>query len=86
MTVTTLFVECVSCGAYQDLYEGDHPVDDEAACKIAATMGWTVRGHRCAKRTRCPTCRKKGRRDTRAADENRIGKRAGRQTGGRWRG
>lgn len=74
MTVTTTFVECVSCGREKVL--GGAQSDAQAA-KVAIRAGWTVRGFRGAKRTRCGPCRRKRRRDTRAADGGRIGNNAG---------
>lgn len=82
-TVTTVFVECVSCGTDEVLGTGD--VSDFAAVREAHRRGWTVVGRRSAKATRCPDCRRRRRRDTRALDEGRIGNRAGWQTLGRTR-
>lgn len=82
MTITTTFVECVSCGREQTLTVGPDTTD-AAAAAVARRKGWTVIGFAGAKRTRCPSCRKGGRRDTKAADEGRIGNRAGWQTRGR---
>lgn len=76
MTTTTVFVECVSCGRYQKLGEGE--MDDADAARAAHRRGWTVAGFRGAKGTRCKRCRKARRTDTKAFDEGRLGKRAGR--------
>lgn len=80
MTVTTTFVECVSCGKEKVL---GGPLTDEQAARAARRAGWSVRGFRGAMRTRCRACRRKGLRHTRAADEGRIGNKAGWQTRGR---
>jgi hypothetical protein len=80
-TVTTVFVECVSCG--EELVVGRTPMTNPEAARKAQAQGWQVAGSQGRKRTRCPRCRKAGRRDTQAADEGRIGNRAGRQTRGR---
>jgi hypothetical protein len=80
---TTIFIECVSCGA--ELILADREMADKDAAQIAHDGGWSVCGHRGAKRTRCRRCRKDRRRDTNAADEGWIGNRAGYQTTGRSR-
>lgn len=72
---TTVFVECVSCGKEEELF--DHDVHDVTASRAACKRGWTIRGYRRAKHTRCPSCRKYKRTDTEAVDRNKIGKRAG---------
>jgi hypothetical protein len=81
--MTTVFVECVSCG--REAVLGKRPMTDAEAARVAQKKGWSVVGFQGAKRTRCSACRRARRRDTRAADEGRIGKRAGWQTTGRRR-
>lgn len=81
--ITTVFVECVSCGREQVL--AGYDAEDRVAARAAHRRGWTVRGFYGASRTRCPGCRRKRRKDTEAADEGRIGKKAGFLTTGRAR-
>ncbi len=79
----TVFIECVSCGAELELWNG--PMDDRTAARRAHRKGWTIKGFYGAKHTRCLRCRRARRTDTQALTEGRVGHRAGGQTTGRAR-